>query len=350
VGEVAKGQPKVGDLATVAVDAQRRRDVMRNHTGTHLLHAELRAVLGDHARQAGSHVAPDRLRFDFTHPQAMTHEELERVEAGVNRDILGNYHLKIALKPLQQAIDEGATALFGEKYGETVRNIRIGEPEIFSNELCGGTHVDETGDIGLFLITSEGSAAAGIRRIEAVTGRRAYELVQQRFRALKQTASLLDTNDEEVPLRVQEILDGLDKARKQVRELRRAQALDAFRGQLEQAPVVEGVPLLVARLEEVDPDTLRSLADAFRQRHPSGLAVLASTGADGKPVVIAAVTEDLVKRGLHAGELVKHLAGFLGGGGGGRPTLAQAGGKDASRMDEALASVPGWVKENLRAI
>ncbi len=174
--------PQVGDPAIAQVDAQRRQDIMRNHTATHLLHAELHAVLGEHARQAGSLVAPDRLRFDFTHPQAVTPEQLERIEAGVNRAILGDYRLNIAFKPLQQAISEGAMALFGEKYGEIVRTITIGGAEQpFSYELCGGTHVDETGDIGLFLITSEGSAAAGIRRIEAVTGRGAYELVQTAF-------------------------------------------------------------------------------------------------------------------------------------------------------------------------
>ena len=182
VGEVISGNPRVNDNATALVDIKRRFDIMRNHTATHLLHAELRSLLGAHARQAGSLVAPDHLRFDFTHPQAVTSKELEIIEEGVNQAILGNHPLHIAYKPLQRAIDEGATALFGEKYSDTVRNITIGEPLTFSNELCGGTHVDGTGDIGLFLITSEGSVAAGIRRIEAVTGRGAYELVQQRFR------------------------------------------------------------------------------------------------------------------------------------------------------------------------
>ncbi|MBP1701164.1 MAG: alaS, partial [Chloroflexi bacterium] len=177
VGEVVRGEPQVSDTAIARVDTQRRQDIMRNHTATHLLHAELRLVLGEHARQAGSLVAPDRLRFDFTHPQALTQDELQRIELGVNRNILGDYNLNIKYKSLQQAIGEGAMALFGEKYSETVRTITIGGAEPFSYELCGGTHVDETGDIGLFLITSEGSAAAGIRRIEAVTGRGAYELV-----------------------------------------------------------------------------------------------------------------------------------------------------------------------------
>jgi alanyl-tRNA synthetase len=346
VGEVTRGEPHLGDLAIAAVDAQRRRDIMRNHTATHLLHAELRGVLGEHARQAGSLVAPDRLRFDFTHPKAVSAEELEAIEAGVNRAILGNFRLNTAIKPLQQAIQEGAMALFGEKYGETVRNITIGDSDVFSNELCGGTHVDETGDIGLCLITSEGSAAAGIRRIEAVTGRGAYHLVQERFRTLKHVAGLLETTPEEAPARLETTLGELAQARKQIAELRRSQALLSFQEQLKDLPQVQGTPVLSTAVAEADADTLRSLADRFRQQHPSGVAVLASAG-DGRPVVIAAVTDDLVKRGLNAVELVKHVAGFLGGGGGGRPNLAQAGGKDAARLPEALASVTEWVASRL---
>jgi alanyl-tRNA synthetase len=347
VGKVLRGRPRVGDTAIAAVDAQRRRDIMRNHTATHLLHAELRAVLGDHARQAGSLVAPDRLRFDFTHPQAVTQQELERIEAGVNRNILGNYSLHIQIKPLQKAIAEGATALFGEKYADEVRNITIGEAEVFSNELCGGTHVDETSDIGLFLITSEGSAAAGIRRIEAVTGRGAYELVQRRFRALKQAAELLGAIPEETPAKLGALLAELDESRRQANKLREQLALVEFNRMLGSVLEVKGAALLTTIIPNASADTLRTLSDQFRQRYPNGAAVLASVSEDGRPLVVAAVTEDLVKRGLRAGELVQHVAGFLGGGGGGRPTLAQAGGKDASRLEEALASVPAWVAEKL---
>ena len=198
VGKVLNGEPRVGDIAIARIDKARRRDIMRNHTATHLLHAALHAILGDHARQAGSLVAPDRLRFDFTHPKPVTSAELEHIEAYVNDAILENLELKINFKPLQQAVNEGAIALFGEKYEETVRNITIGEPEIFSNELCGGTHVDETGAIGLFLITSEGSAAAGIRRIEAITGRFAYNLVVKRFKELKESADLVGSTRDDL--------------------------------------------------------------------------------------------------------------------------------------------------------
>ncbi len=347
VGQVANGQPKVGDRAVAQVDLDRRHDIMRNHTATHLLHAELHRVLGEHARQAGSLVAPDRLRFDFNHPQAIPPAELAEIEAGVNRRVLGDFPLKTAVKPLQQAIAEGATALFGEKYGEVVRNITIGGEDIFSNELCGGTHVEETGDIGLFLITSEGSAAAGIRRIEAVTGRAAYELVQSRFATLKRAEALLETSPEALPEKLEATLEALDQARKQIVELRRQQAMQAFETSLDNPPRVKDIPVLTAVVPGSDADTLRLLADRYRQKFPSGAAVLASV-SDGKPTLIAAVTDDLVKRGLHAGELVKFVAGFLGGGGGGKPTLAQAGGKDAARLDEALAAVTGWVESKLK--
>jgi alanyl-tRNA synthetase len=347
VGIVKDGEPKSGDLAIATVNLQRRRDIMRNHTATHLLHTGLHEVLGPHARQAGSLVAPDRLRFDFTHPQSVTSEEIERIEANVNRNILGDFELHVAYKPLQEAINAGATALFGEKYGEIVRNITIGQPEIFSNELCGGTHVSETGDIGLFLITSESSAAAGIRRIEAVTGRGAYQLVQERFKALKQAAASLDTAPEEVPTRTKQVLDEIDDLRKEVSNLRQNQALLSFQTQLERTIEIGGVLLLTIYLPDLDVEILRVLADRFRQQYSSGIAVLGTVGSDGRPVVVATVSEDLLRRGLNAIELVKFVGSFLGGGGGGRPTLAQAGGKDPTKLDEALSQVREWVERKI---
>jgi alanyl-tRNA synthetase len=347
VGHVIQGQPRVGDQAIATVDWQRRRDIMRNHTATHLLHAELHAILGDHARQAGSLVAPDRLRFDFNHPEGVTPAQLAEIEAGVNRTILENYRLTTITKSLQQAISEGAMALFGEKYGETVRTIRIGYPEPFSYELCGGTHVAETGDIGLFLITSEGSAAAGVRRIEAVTGRAAYELVQRRFKALDQTARLLAAPADDVPTKVNDLIDDLSAARKQTSAIRQELAGVEFSRQLDNVPQVSGVPVLALALPNADADTLRQMADRFRQRYPSGVVVLGSV-VDNKPVLIAAVTEDLIKRGLHAGELIKAAAERIGGSGGGKPTLAQAGGKDPSRLSEALDQVVPFVQRKLK--
>ncbi len=347
LGEVVKGTPKVGDNALAQVDATRRQDIMRNHTATHLLHAELRSILGEHARQAGSLVAPDRLRFDFTHPNAVTAEQLEQIEAGVNHAILSSHELNIKHKSLQQAMAEGAMALFGEKYSETVRTITIGGDEPYSYELCGGTHVDETGEIGIFLITSEGSAAAGIRRIEAVTGRGAYELIRQRSQILKQTSNLLQTNPDDLPEKAESLLDEFDMLRKQISSLRRDLASSEFNQVLDNPSMVKGVPVLSARLSDTDADTLRLMADRFRQRYPEGVVVLGTVSPDGRPLVIAAVTETLVKRGLHAGELVKFVAQPIGGGGGGRPTLAQAGGKDAEKLDMALGTVTGWIEANL---
>ena len=276
VGTWCKGSPRVGDAVIATVDIQRRRDIMRNHTATHLLHAELHAVLGEHARQAGSLVAPDRLRFDFTHPEAMTAEQIEQVEAGVNRNILENYPVNIVSKGREEAMAEGAMALFGEKYGEVVRTITIGAQDPVSYELCGGTHVSETADIGLFLITSESSAAAGVRRIEAVTGRGAYELVQKRFRILKQAAGIFNSGLDEVPHKIQQLQGELDESRKRLAQQRQELAMANFNRQLENVPVVAGVPVLAALLPDADADTLRALTDRFRQHYPSGVVVVAS--------------------------------------------------------------------------
>jgi len=347
-GKVLRGTPRVGDLATAEVNTIRRRDIMRNHTATHLLHAELRRVLGEHARQAGSLVAPERLRFDFTHPEAVTPDQLAEIEAGVNQHILGNFSLNINYKPLQQAIHEGAMALFGEKYTETVRTITIGGLDPFSYELCGGTHVDETGDIGLCLITSEGSVASGIRRIEAVTGRGAYALVQHRFHLMHQTTAILGASHDQLPEKAKAMMDELSEIRKQVTILRQNLVTAEFNQVLDQTQELNQVRLLTATLTEADADTLRQMVDRFRQRFPNdGVVVLASVH-DGRPTLIAAVTDDLVKRGINAGNLVKFVAAPLGGGGGGNPTLAQAGGKDSSKLPQALASVAGWVTEHLK--
>ncbi len=345
LGEVVRGRPQVGDVAMLEVDMERRRDVMRNHTATHLLHAELHHVLGEHARQAGSLVAPERLRFDFTHPEAVTAEQLERIEAGVNAKILRNYRLAVVVKSLTEAMEQGAMALFGEKYGETVRTITIGDESKVSYELCGGTHVDETADIGLFVIVSEGSAAAGVRRIEAVTGRAAYDLVQRRLRILKQAAGLLSCPMDEVVGKLQTLGDELERSRKQAMHLRQELVAAAFETHLQMVEMVQGVPVLVAMLPNADADTLREMTDRFRRRYASGVVVLGSA-VDERPMIVAAVTDDLIKR-VHAGELVKAVAQKIGGSGGGRPTLAQAGGKDAAHLSEALDQVVPWLKNKL---
>ena len=343
-GEVIKGTPAVGDLAFAQVNQDRRNQVMRNHTATHLLHAALQNLLGHHARQAGSLVAPDHLRFDFNHPEPMTDDEILAVEAQVNQAILANYQLHIAQKPLNQAISEGAMALFGEKYEGIVRTIVIGEAETLSYELCGGTHVDETGDIGLFLITYEGSIASGIRRIEAVTGWQAYQLARERMNILNTVNMHLGTSPAETAAKVENLQQALGNAEKEIEKLRKQLVGGAFDEILANVEQVEGIPVLKAVLPNADIDALREMSDKFRQKYTTGVVVLASEQG-GKPIFIAAVTDDLVDRGLHAVKLVQKVAGVVGGGGGGRPTLAQAGGKDAARLSDALDQVQVYIRE-----
>jgi alanyl-tRNA synthetase len=341
LGRVTQGNPREGDPARALVDSGRRWDIMRNHTATHLLHAALHRVLGEHARQAGSLVAPDRLRFDFTHPQAMTANELAQVEALVNDAVLENYALEVVERPREEAIAEGAMALFGETYGERVRTINIGRGgQRISYELCGGTHVPETGVIGVFLITSEGSVAAGIRRIEAVTGRGALQRIRARLQSLQSAADRLGSTPESVPDRIESLLEEKARLAKEAAATRTQSARAAFDSL---APTMIGeVAVLTAILPDADADTLRSLADQFRAKHAPGIAVLASV-LDERPVIIATLTQDLVDRGLKASDLVKEVAQVVGGSGGGKPMLAQAGGKDASALPAALARVVPWV-------
>jgi alanyl-tRNA synthetase len=345
-GIVTSGRCEVGSATIAEVDGARRKDIMRNHTATHLLHAELHRVLGDHARQAGSLVAPDRLRFDFTHPDALTPEQLVEIATGVNLKVYADDRLSMKTKPLAEAISEGAMALFGEKYGETVRTITIGEGEPYSYELCGGTHVDQTGDIGLFIITSEGSTAAGVRRIEAVTGKGAYEVVKKHESLLRSTASILGSAVDEVPAKASIALEELSDARKQIQLLRQQMAYQTFEKTLNNAVIINSTPVIISQIDGLDADTLRLLSDRFRTKYPSGVVVL-GTVQDNRPVIVASVSEDLVKRGVHAGELVKFVAQFVDGSGGGRPTLAQAGGKNPERLSEALDQANSFLKSKL---
>lgn len=345
-GRVVRGRPEAGDVAFAAVDETRRWDIMRNHTATHLLHAALRDVLGDHVRQAGSLVAPDRLRFDFTHPEAMKVEQIDRVEMWVNDAILNNYPLEVAHEPRAQAVEEGAMALFGETYGETVRTITIRGDGRVSYELCGGTHVPETGVIGTFLIVSEGSVASGIRRIEAVTGHAALDRIRRQLHALERVAERLEAPIEQVENRLEALLDQRDALLEEKERLKRSQAEQIF-SDLE--PVqVDGVPVLTGVIPDSGDRILRQLTDRFRSEHPQGVVVLGSS-RDGQPIIVAAVGESTAELGVHAGELVKAVAAVVGGSGGGRPTLAQAGGKDASKLSEALSKVIPWVRDKLSA-
>jgi alanyl-tRNA synthetase len=346
-GTVKSGRPAQGDLATMEVYEERRWGIMRNHTATHLLHAELRYVLGNHVRQAGSLVAPDRLRFDFTHHSMVSQQDLEKIERFVNEAILANYPVTPSEEAREDAVGKGAMALFGEKYGETVRTISIGEEQQpFSYELCGGTHVYQTGDIGLFLIVSESSVAAGVRRIEAVTGHAAVALAQERSRILQNTAAYLGVSSDEVDRKVLETMGELDRFRKENQRLRQEMARAEFDASLSQVTSVAGVPILTVKIAQANAETLRVLADAFRRKYSSGMAAIGSI-ADGKPIVVISLSDDLTARGLSADELARGAAQLLGGGGGGRPNLAQAGGTDPNRLSDALQFLRDTVQEKL---
>jgi alanyl-tRNA synthetase len=342
VGEVISGHPKVGDMAAVEVDMARRHDIMRNHTATHLLHKALHEVLGKSAVQAGSLVAPTHLRFDFNHPVAMTYEQVERVEKMVNDAIAEDMPVHKETKSLDQAKAEGAMALFGEKYLDTVRTISILEDENdkYSYELCGGTHLDRTSDIGAFIIVSEGSAAAGIRRIEAVTGRGAYELIAKRLKILKNAAAVLKVGVDDIPARVQALDDELSEAKKLVAVFKTKQALSNFNLFLVDLKKIKDVNVLAVEISDSDPDTMRALADRFREKYPkNGVAVFSAKGS-----IIATITDDLVKNSWKAGDFITGI----GGKGGGRPNMAQ--GSLSGNTREALDKVIKIVEEKLKQI
>ncbi len=345
-GKVKSGRPRVGEQAWALVDFERRWDSMRNHTATHLLHAELRYVLGAHVHQAGSLVAPDRLRFDFTHGTLLTQDELDAIVENVNGAILMNYPVIPALRPYKEALAEGAMALFGEKYGEIVRVVRTGWPgeEAVSTELCGGTHVMQTSEIGPFAIVSESSIGAGVRRIEALTGRGAQHYIQDRLNKITAAAAYLNASPDELDRKVLALLEENQTLSKQLERVRRESAQREVETLMSQVEQVSDVQVLSAQVQAETTDMLREMTDWFRDRLKSGVVVLGAV-INNRPSLIAAVTSDLVPRGLDAGRIVRQVAQLIDGGGGGRSTLAEAGGKDAARLPEALAAVLKIVAE-----
>lgn len=347
MGVVASGTLRTGADVKLVVDQQRRWDIRRNHTATHILHRELRRHLGQHVVQKGSLVAPDRLRFDFTATEAVSAETLAAIEADVNAAILRNQPINIEFMGQREAIEKGAMALFGEKYGDIVRTIRIGgEEEPYSFELCGGLHVNETGDIGLFRFTNEEAVGAGLRRVEAVTGRGAQKYVAERLALLDDLARTLNTPADAMKERVESLMAENRALQKQVEQLQRSQARNQFESLINRMQQVDGVQLLAEQVDVAGADDLREMADWFRDKVNSGIAVFA-TVQDGKPIFVATVTEDVIRRGVKAGDLVRDVAKIVGGGGGGRPNLAQAGGRDASKVGEALSAVSELVKTSL---
>jgi alanyl-tRNA synthetase len=326
------------DDVAVTVDSPRRQGLRQHHTGTHLLHAALRRVLGTHVGQAGSLVAPDHLRFDFSHGGSVKDREIEQVEELVNEQVQANTPVSFTEMDLQQALAAGAMALFGEKYGERVRVIKIGD---FSTELCGGTHLEATGQLGFFKVAEEGAVAAGVRRIEAVAGTAALETVARRERVLKEIADILKIAPEEAPQRLRKLLDEQKTLERQIAELETKHARSKAEDLVAAARQVNGVAVVAGRIDGLDPDGLRALADTLRDRLGSGVVCVGSA-VDGKVSLVAAVTKDLTRR-FPAGKLIQEVAQAAGGRGGGRPDLAQAGAPDAGKLDAALAVVYDWV-------
>jgi alanyl-tRNA synthetase len=333
---------QVGMRVMAVVDADRRNAIRRNHTATHLLHAALRKTLGTHVKQAGSLVAPDRLRFDFTHYAALDEQDLLDIEDLVNEHILKNEIVTTEAMDLDKAVDSGAMALFGEKYADQVRVLSV---EDFSKELCGGTHVERTGDIGLFKILSESSVSAGTRRIEAVTGTGVLEQIRKANETLAMLSDALRSKPEELVEAAEKLTESEKKLRKQLEAQQMKRAASEASDLVGQAREVKGVRVVAARVEVTDRSAMRQMVDDLRAKLQSGVIVLASV-ADGKVALIAAVTKDLTAK-LDAGKIVKQAAAYVEGSGGGRKDLAEAGGKNPSRLDESLQAVPGIIERML---
>jgi alanyl-tRNA synthetase len=347
---VHKGRIKKGKLAenlpvTVEVDALRRQNVSRNHSATHILQGALKKLLGNHVQQAGSLVEPGRLRFDFTHHAALTPEQLRQIEETVNRVVWDNLPVEIFQTSLTAAQNMGAAALFGEKYGEKVRVVRINS---FSLELCGGTHLKSTGEVNIFKITGESSIGAGLRRIEAVTGSEAWRYFKVQEELMTQAGRLLKVAPEEMLGRLANLVKEIRDLERENTKLRTTARRYETQNLLEQVTDLNGVKILTAQAPAQDMDSLRSMVDLLREHLKPGVILLGSA-VNGRVNLVAAVTNDLTKRGLHAGKLVKEVAPIVGGGGGGRPEMAQAGGKEAARLQEALDKAYGIIKKQLLA-
>ncbi len=350
IGIVTSGTVSVDDPAWAVIDSDRRWDIMRNHTATHVLHAALRKHLGTHVHQAGSLVSPERLRFDFTHNQSLSKDEVSQIEQFASEVILSNFAVSTRTTTYKQAVKEGAMALFGEKYGDEVRVVSFGEQEDegpVSMELCGGTHVDSTAEIGGFHVVSEGSVSAGTRRIEVVTGRAAKQLVNERLDLLDRTADLLRIKPESLESSVRQLQEQNSQLQRELTQLRQKIAQQDSQTLLDKAVRIDGFAVLATQVNAQTVDAMRQMSDWFRDKLGSSVVALGAV-IDDKPMLVASVTDDLIARGMHAGNLVRDTAKVIGGGGGGRPNMAQAGGKDSAKLGEAIDSVAAWVQRNLK--
>jgi alanyl-tRNA synthetase len=328
---VEEGVVRVNDPAHLAVDRERRRQIARHHTATHILQAVLRRQLGDHVKQSGSLVSPERLRFDFTHFKAISPEELAQIELDVNAAVADNLPVQTDRMSVTEALEAGATALFEEKYGEEVRVVSI---PALSRELCGGTHVERTGDLGLCKLVAEASVAAGIRRMEAVCGPEAVKLTQDLERELDQAAGLLKGSRTDFLTRLDKVLKRQKDLEKELDAMQSRLASAQAGDLLDQVRQVDGVKVLALKVEAADPKALREFGAKLLQRLKSGIVVLGSAAGE-KAMLIALVSKDLTKR-FHAGEIIKEIAPLVGGSGGGKPDMAQAGGPDLAGIPQAL--------------
>ena len=339
---IVEGELKLNDEGMAAIDRGNRQSIIKNHTATHLLHQALKEIVGAHVNQAGSLVMPGRLRFDFTNMQAISPQELKAIEQLVNEKIWAAIPVHISQMSIDEAKASGAMALFSEKYGDTVRVVDIPG---FSKELCGGCHVQNTADIGMFKIIAESGIGAGVRRIEAVTGQGAYSFVNEYIERFEAVSATLKTSPALLEERVGSLLDELKEAHRENDSLKSKMSSLKMKDIVNNTHEVKGYTILTAKLQDVDMNNLRQMVDEFKQKLSSAVIVLASA-VDGKVAITCGVTPDYVKTGVHAGKIVKEVASICGGGGGGRPDMAQAGAKDAAKIDEALKNVDEWIKNH----
>lgn len=343
-GDVEEGTIKKGAEVTAVIDMKRRIAIARNHTTTHLLHKALRDVLGSHVNQAGSLVEPDRLRFDFAHFSAMTPEELNSVETQVNEKILESLTVDAREMSIDEAKKLGATALFGEKYGNIVRVVKIGD---YSTELCGGTHLSATSQAGFIKILGESGVASGVRRIEALTGKAALKHLDEREKLINDVAQILKANPSDSVKRIEALMNDVKAAQKEIEQLRSKLVSSSLDDVLSNAKAVKGVKVVSARFDQLDMEALRNTGDTIRNKMGSGVVVLA-TGYGDKVSLIVMATKDVVAKGIHSGNIIKETAKVAGGGGGGRPDMAQAGGKDVSKIDEALKQAVKVIESQIK--
>jgi alanyl-tRNA synthetase len=345
-GVVAQGDISLGETVRAAVESSHRLDAARNHSGTHLLHAALRSVLGPHVRQAGSLVTADRLRFDFSHVSALSPQEQLSVQQLANGKIRDNLHVSTHETSYAEAVRQGALAFFGDRYGDVVRVVSMSNGEAFSVEVCGGTHVGATGQVGTLFVLGESSIGGGMRRIEAVTGRAAEQLFLDQSAKLEAISRKLQTPVADLEARLDSFLQDTEELRRRLETLERGALRTEAEALLRQVQDVNGVPVVVGRTSATNPEGMREMGDFLKARLGSVVVALGAV-VNGNPILVVMVTPDLVARGLHAGNIARDTARVMGGGGGGQPEMAQAGGRLANKLDEALRGVAELVRQGL---